>query len=146
MDITVKVVNKSNHRLPEYKTVGAAGMDLKANIEEVVEIKPMERVLIPTGLFLEIPEGYEGRVQTRSGMALKNGIIVCNSPGCCDSDYRGEIKVILINLSDLPYFINPGDRIAQLIFSPVAHATWNEVSSLDATERGDGGFGSTGKN
>lgn len=144
MKINVKVVNKSNHRLPEYQTTGSAGMDLKANIDSVVEIKPFERVLIPTGLYVAIPEGYEGRIQTRSGLALKSGILVCNTPGCVDPDYRGEIKVILANISNEPFFVNPGDRIAQLIFSPVAHAEWNEVESLDETERGEGGFGSTG--
>ena len=144
MKINVKVVNKSNHRLPEYQTTGSAGMDLKANIDSVIEIKPFERVLLPTGLYMAIPEGYEGRIQSRSGLALKNGIIVCNVPGCVDSDYRGEIKVILVNISNEVFFVNPGDRIAQLIFSPVAHSEWNEVESLDDTERGTGGFGSTG--
>ncbi len=144
MEIKVKVVNKSNHRLPEYQTAGSAGMDLKANTDSVIELKPLERVLIPTGLFMAIPDGFEGRIQSRSGLALKHGVIVCNTPGCIDSDYRGQVKVILANISNEPFFVNPGDRIAQLIFSPVAHADLDEVESLDETERGDGGFGSTG--
>lgn len=142
--MTVKIVNKSNHRLPEYATPGAAGMDLKANIDEPIVLGSLERQIVPTGLHIQLPNGYEARVQPRSGLAAKHGITVCNTPGCVDADYTGEIKVILINLSKDKFVINPGDRIAQLIISKVEHVEWNEVATLDETERGEGGFGSTG--
>ncbi len=141
----VKVINKSNHPLPQYESSGAAGLDLKANISEKLELKPLERVLVKTGLFLEIPEGYEAQVRPRSGLALKNGITVLNSPGTVDADYRGEIGVILVNLSSEIFVINDGDRIAQLVFAKVEQANWLEAENLSDTNRGAGGFGSTGK-
>ena len=141
----VKIVNKSNYRLPEYATPGAAGMDLKANIDEPIVLDSLERQMIPTGLHIQLPDGYEARVQPRSGLAAKYGVTVCNTPGCIDADYIGEIKVILINLSKDKFVINPGDRIAQLIVSKVERVVWNEVTELTPTERGEGGFGSTGK-
>ena len=140
----VKVINKSRHNLPTYETAGSAGFDLRADIEESVTIHPMERVIIATGMFFEIPVGYEMRVQTRSGMAAKYAVIVCNTPGCVDSDYRGEVKVILINLGSSDFVVEPGDRIAQGIISAVARAEFVEVDSLSKTERGEGGFGHTG--
>ena len=142
----VKIVNKSNHRLPEYATPGAAGMDLKANIDEPIVLGSLERQLIPTGLYIQLPDGFEARVQPRSGLAAKYGVTVCNTPGCVDCDYIGEVKVILINLSKDKFVVNPGDRIAQLIVSKVERVEWDEVATLDETERGDGGFGSTGRN
>lgn len=141
----VKIVNKSNHRLPEYATPGSAGMDLKANIDEPFVLKPLERQIVPTGLFIAIPEGYSADVQPRSGLAAKHGVTVANSPGLCDPDYRGEIKVILINLSNENFVVNPGERIAQLVIRRYERIEWDEVSTLDVTERGEGGFGSTGK-
>lgn len=143
--IDVKVINRSNHRLPEYATPGAAGMDLKANIDEPIVLGSLERQMVPTGLYIQLPDGYEARVQPRSGLAAKYGVTVCNTPGCVDADYTGEIKVILINLSKDKFVINPGDRIAQLIVSKVERVEWNEVTELNPTERGEGGFGSTGK-
>lgn len=143
--MTVKIVNKSNHRLPEYATPGSAGMDLKANTTEPIVLKPLERQMIPTGLYIALPEGYSGDVQPRSGMVAKYGVTVANSPGLCDPDYRGEIKVILVNLSNENFVINPGDRIAQLVIRRYERIEWDEVSTLDVTERGEGGFGSTGK-
>lgn len=140
----VKIVNKSNHRLPEYATAGAAGMDLKANIDEPFVLKPLERQIVPTGLFIALPEGYSGDVQPRSGLAAKYGVTVANTPGLCDPDYRGEIKVILINLSNEPFVVNPGERIAQLVIRKFERVEWDEVASLDETDRGEGGFGSTG--
>jgi dUTP pyrophosphatase len=141
----VKVINNSNHPLPQYESSGAAGLDLKANISEKLELKPLERVLVKTGLFLEIPHGYEAQVRPRSGLALKNGITVLNSPGTVDADYRGEIGVILVNLSSEIFVINDGDRIAQLVFAKVEQANWLEAKNLSDTNRGAGGFGSTGK-
>lgn len=141
----VKVVNKSNHRLPEYATIGSAGMDLKANISEPVVLKPLKRELIPTGLYMQIPTGHEVQIRTRSGLACKYGITVANAPGTIDSDYRGEVKVCLINLSDTPFVVNPGERIAQAVLNKVEKIEWNEVAELDETERGEGGFGHTGK-
>lgn len=141
----VKVVNKSNHRLPEYATIGSAGMDLKANISEPVVLKPLKRELIPTGLYMQIPTGHEVQIRPRSGLACKYGITVANAPGTIDSDYRGEVKVCLINLSDTPFVVNPGERIAQAVLNKVEKIEWNEVAELDETERGEGGFGHTGK-
>lgn len=141
----VKVVNKSNHRLPEYATIGSAGMDLKANISEPVVLKPLKRELIPTGLYIQIPTGHEVQIRPRSGLACKYGITVANAPGTIDSDYRGEVKVCLINLSDTPFVVNPGERIAQAVLNKVEKIEWNEVAELDETERGEGGFGHTGK-
>ena len=141
----VKVVNKSNHRLPEYATIGSAGMDLKANISEPVVLKPLKRELIPTGLYMQIPTGHEVQIRPRSGLACKYGITVANATGTIDSDYRGEVKVCLINLSDTPFVVNPGERIAQAVLNKVEKIEWNEVAELDETERGEGGFGHTGK-
>jgi dUTP pyrophosphatase len=140
----VKIVNKSRHRLPEYQTPLSAGMDLKANTSEPIVIDTLERVLIPTGIHIQLPEGYEAQVRPRSGMALKYGITVCNTPGTIDADYTDEVGVILINLSKDKYIINPGDRIAQLVIAKYEHVTWNEVKELEETER-KGGFGSTGE-
>jgi dUTP pyrophosphatase len=143
--MTVKIVNKSNHRLPEYATPGSAGMDLKANTTEPIVLKPLERQLIPTGIHIQLPEGYEAQVRPRSGLAVKYGISIVNAPGTVDADYTGEIKVILINLSNENFVINPGERIAQLVVARYERVEWNEVASLDETQRGEGGFGSTGK-
>ena len=141
----VAIINKSNNALPSYETSASAGLDIRAFIEEKLTLSPSERKLIKTGLFLEIPEGYEAQVRPRSGLALKNGITVLNSPGTIDADYRGEIGVILINHSSENFEINSGDRIAQLVFAKVEQAVWFETESLNETERGQGGFGSTGK-
>ena len=143
----VKVVNKSNNALPAYETKNSAGMDLRAYLPEgSVTLQPMQRALIPTGLYIEIPEGYEGQVRPRSGLAFKHGITVLNTPGTIDADYRGELKQILINLSDEPFVINNGDRIAQIVFARCEQAEMVEVEELSETERGAGGFGHTGKN
>lgn len=141
----VKIINKSKHELPKYETLGAAGLDLKANIEESITLKPLERTLVKTALFLEIPLGYEAQVRPRSGLAFKHGLTVLNSPGTIDSDYRGEIGVILVNLSAETFVINNGERIAQLVFAKVEQAEWREIEVLNETDRGAGGFGSTGK-
>lgn len=141
----VNVINQSKHNLPEYKTKGAAGMDVKANLDEPVTIKPMERVLIPTGLFAEIPFGYEIQVRPRSGLTLKHGISVINSPGTIDSDYRGEIKIILINLSNEVYTVEDGERIAQIVLAKHDWIEWEQVEALSESDRGKGGFGHTGK-
>ncbi len=141
----IKIVNKSAYPLPEYATALSAGLDLKANITEPVTLKPLERVLVPTGLFIALPEGTEAQVRPRSGLAAKHGITVLNSPGTIDADYRGEIKVILVNLSNEPFVINPGERIAQMVVARFERAQWVEVQELDSTERGEGGFGSTGR-
>ncbi len=143
--IAVKVINQSTHNLPQYATQGASGMDLKAHLPASITVKPLERILVPTGLFLEIPEGYEAQVRTRSGMALHHGIVCLNSPGTIDADYRGEIKVILINLSGEEQLIKNGDRIAQLVFQQVTQIQWEEVNALNESIRGAGGFGHTGK-
>lgn len=143
--IKVKIINKSNNPNPSYETDGSAGVDLRANIEDSIVLHPFERMLIPTGLFMEIPEGYEGQVRPRSGLAIKHGITVLNTPGTVDSDYRGEVCVILINLSQDQYVIKNGERIAQMVFSKVERAAFAEVKELGETERGEGGFGHTGK-
>ena len=142
----VKIINKSNNELPAYETSASAGLDLRAFIPESITLLPLERKLIKTGLFLEIPEGYEAQVRPRSGLALKNGITVLNSPGTIDADYRGEIGVILVNISQDNFEINSGDRIAQMVFAKVKQAKWIVAEELSETERGEGGFGSTGKN
>lgn len=144
--MNIKIVNKSDNPLPEYKTQFSAGMDLRSNNTESVKLKPLERKLIPTGLFIELPEGYEAQIRPRSGMALKHGISVLNTPGTIDSDYRGEIGVILVNLSNEEYTIEKGDRICQMIIAKHEHADLTEVKSLNETVRGAGGFGHTGKN
>ena len=145
--MNIKIVNTSNNLLPAYETQASAGMDLRAWLPEgPVTLEPMQRGLVPTGLFMEIPEGYEGQVRPRSGLALKSGITVLNSPGTIDADYRGQICVILINLSDKPFVINSGDRIAQMIIAKCEQAELMQVETLSETERGAGGFGHTGKN
>jgi dUTP pyrophosphatase len=145
MSIAIKIVNKSHHSLPAYATSGASGMDLRANLELALQLQPMERILIPTGLFLAIPENYEAQVRPRSGLALKQGLTCLNTPGTIDADYRGEIKVILINLSTEIQTIQDGDRIAQLVFCAVEKANLESVIELEITQRGEGGFGHTGK-
>ena len=140
----IKVVNKSNFPLPSYKTIGAAGMDLYANIDQPIVLKPLDRVLIPTGLYISVPEGYEAQIRARSGMALKHGMTLANGIGTIDSDYRGEVGVILVNLSNEEYVINKGDRIAQLVIAKYEKIEFEEVDFLDETERGSGGFGHTG--
>lgn len=140
----VKIVNKSKWDVPAYATPLSAGVDLHANIDENIILKPLERTLVPTGLYMAIPAGYEGQVRPRSGMAAKHGITVLNTPGTIDADYRGEIKVILVNLSNEPFEIVPGERIAQMVFVKHETAEFVEVGSLDETQRGQGGFGSTG--
>ena len=140
----VKVINKSNNPLPKYSTPQSAGMDLRANIKDSIDIDPLCRVLIPTGIYIELPEGYEAQVRPRSGLALKHGITVLNSPGTIDADFRGEICVILVNLSNIPFTIASGTRIAQLVFSKCEQAELVEVEELNSTERGEGGFGHTG--
>jgi len=140
----IKVINNSAFSLPSYETQGSAGMDIKANIPSAVFLAPLERRLVPTGLFIEIPQGFECQIRPRSGLALKKGVGVLNSPGTIDSDYRGEVGVILINLSAEIFEIQPGDRIAQMVFCPIIQISWVETTTLDASERGAGGFGSTG--
>ena len=130
--------------LPEYATEHSAGLDLRENIAEPLELKPLQRALIPTGLFIELPEGYEAQVRPRSGLAAKSGISIVNTPGTIDPDYRGEIKVILVNLSDRPFQLNPGERIAQMVIARFEHIVWKQVEKLADTERGEGGFGHTG--
>jgi dUTP pyrophosphatase len=146
MSVNVKIVNKSRHQLPSYATVGSAGMDLKANISEPIALKPMERYLFPTGIYIQLPEGYEAQIRPRSGLAAKYGITVTNCIGTIDSDYIGQIFVSLINLSSDTFVVHPGERIAQMVVAKYEKVTWNEVAVLDETERGDGGFGSTGRN
>lgn len=143
--IQVKIINRSSNPLPAYETAGAAGMDIRASLTETVELKPLERALIPTGLFIELPHGFEAQVRPRSGLAIKQGITCLNTPGTIDSDYRGEIKVILINLSADLQKINNGDRIAQMVIQQVEQANWLVVDTLNETVRGEGGFGHTGK-
>lgn len=140
----IKIINHSENSLPAYETTGSAGMDLRANLTEAVILHPLERKLIPTGLFIELPQGYEAQVRPRSGLAAKKGLTVLNSPGTIDSDYRGEIKVILINLSNEPQTIETGERIAQMIISHFEQISWEQVQELEITERGAGGFGHTG--
>lgn len=142
----VKVINKSNNPLPEYATILSAGMDLRAFITEPIILGVLDRALIPTGLYIEMPDGYEAQVRPRSGLAIKHGITVINSPGTIDADYTGEIGVILINLSNTPFTVEPGERIAQLVFSKYEQAEFIEVKELSETERGEGGFGHTGNN
>jgi dUTP pyrophosphatase len=141
----IRIVNKSHHQLPGYSTNSSAGMDLRAFLKAPVTIKPMQRVLIPTGLYVSIPKGYEAQIRPRSGLAIKNGITVLNTPGTIDSDYRGEVRVILVNLSDEDFDIQDGERICQMVIAKHEQANWIEVEVLDETERGVGGFGHTGK-
>ena len=142
--MNVQIINKSKHATPNYETEGAAGMDLRANIEEAIILKPLERAIVKTGLFIALPIGFEAQVRPRSGLAAKKGITVLNSPGTVDADYRGEIGVILVNLSNEEFVINDGERIAQLIIAKHERVNWQEVEVLSETERGSGGFGSTG--
>ena len=140
----VKIINNSKHNLPHYSTEGSSGMDLRANISNSVKLKPLERALIKTGIFMEIPLGYEAQIRPRSGLAFKNGITVLNTPGTIDADYRGEIGVIVVNLSADEFIIEDGERIAQMVISKHERACWSEVKKLKSTKRGSGGFGSTG--
>lgn len=141
----VKIINKSHHQLPAYETSQSAGMDLRANLQEPMTLAPLQRCLVPTGLFMALPAGYEAQVRPRSGLAIKKGITVLNSPGTIDADYRGEVCVILVNLSSEPFVINDGDRIAQMVIARCDQISWQQVEVLDETERGEGGFGHTGK-
>ena len=141
----INIINKSSHDLPSYETVASAGMDLRAHIEEDIILKPLERSIIPTGLFMALPTGYEAQVRPRSGLAAKYGLTVLNSPGTIDADYRGEIGVILVNLSNVDFTIKNGERIAQIVIAKHERAEWNPVQSLSETSRGIGGFGSTGQ-
>jgi dUTP pyrophosphatase len=142
--VKVKIINRSNNPAPAYATPGAAGMDVRAYLQEPVVLKPLQRTLVPTGLFVELPEGYEIQMRPRSGMALKHGITLANTPGTIDADYRGEIGVILINLSDTEFTINPGERICQMVVSTYIQIEWEAVDAISDTERGEGGFGHTG--
>jgi dUTP pyrophosphatase len=143
--VKVRIINQSTNPLPEYVTSGSAGMDLRANITEAITLRPMERHLIPTGLFIELPNDYEAQVRPRSGLAIKHGLTCLNSPGTVDADYRGELKVILINLSNEPHIIQHGDRIAQMVVSKVEKVKWKLSNKISDTSRGEGGFGHTGK-
>ncbi|MBA3663562.1 MAG: dUTP diphosphatase [Bacteroidetes bacterium] len=143
--LTVKVINHSKHSLPEYATEAAAGLDLKANLEQPIVLKSLERQLVPTGLFIELPKGFEAQIRPRSGLAFKNGITVLNSPGTIDADYRGEVKVLLVNLSSVEFVINDGERIAQMVVAKHEQIGWEQVTVLEESNRGAGGFGSTGK-
>jgi dUTP pyrophosphatase len=145
MTVTVKIINQSPHPLPSYATEGASGMDIRAHLAEPVLLKSLERALIPTGIFIELPLGFEAQVRPRSGLAIKQGITCLNSPGTVDADYRGEIKIVLINLSGEDQIINNGDRIAQIVVQKVERVNWEPVDLLSTTERNNGGFGSTGK-
>ncbi|MAQ75007.1 MAG: dUTP diphosphatase [Aquimarina sp.] len=140
----IKIVNKSSHSLPEYETMASAGMDLRANIEESITLKPLERAIVKTGLYIELPIGFEAQVRPRSGLAAKKGITVLNAPGTIDADYRGEVGVILVNLSNEDFVINKGERIAQMVIAKHERAEWVTVEELSETVRGEGGFGSTG--
>ncbi len=144
-NIAINIINQSSNQLPDYATTGSAGMDIRANLTEPVVLQSLERALIPTGLFMELPEGYEAQIRPRSGLAIKFGLTCLNSPGTIDSDYRGEIKVILVNLSKEPQTINHGERIAQMIIAPITKAKWNLVQQINSTIRDQGGFGHTGK-
>jgi dUTP pyrophosphatase len=143
--IKVKIINQSPNALPEYATEGSAGMDIRAHLKAPLVLRPMERHLVPTGLFIELPQGYEAQVRPRSGLAIKHGITCLNSPGTIDSDYRGEVKVILVNLSHEAQTLHPGDRIAQMVVSPVIQIGWETVEAISETARNAGGFGHTGK-
>lgn len=143
--MTINIINRSAHPLPQYETVSSAGLDLRANLETPIELKPLERAIVKTGLFIELPVGFEAQVRPRSGLAAKHGITVLNTPGTIDADYRGEIGVILVNLSADPFVIQNGERVAQLVIAKHERAEWNQVNELSETARGAGGFGSTGK-
>ena len=141
----VKIINHSNHPLPSYKTIGSAGMDLHAFLDNPITLEPLERFLVPTGLHIELPQGYEAQIRPRSGLAAKHGLTTLNAPGTIDSDYRGEIKVCLVNLSKEPFTVQSGERIAQMVVAPYTQVAWEAVEVLGETERGSGGFGHTGK-
>ena len=141
----IKIINTAKHQLPAYETAHAAGMDLKVNIQEKIIIKPLQRFLIPTGLFIELPVGYEAQIRPRSGLAYKHGITVLNSPGTIDADYRGELKVLLVNLSDTDFVVNDGERIAQMVVAKHETVVWELANELSNTDRGAGGYGHTGK-
>jgi dUTP pyrophosphatase len=141
----IKIINKSNHALPAYETIHAAGMDLRAFIPEAIIIKPLQRFLIPTGLFIELPVGYEAQIRPRSGLAYKHGVTVLNSPGTIDADYRGELKVLLVNLSDTDFEVKNGERIAQMVVAKHETVVWQPAEELNSTDRGEGGYGHTGK-
>lgn len=141
----IKIINNSHHPLPQYSTVMSAGMDVRANLTEPITLQPLQRALIPTGLRIALPAGYECQLRPRSGLALKHGITLVNTPGTVDADYRGEIGVILINLSSEPYVVNDGERICQMVITTYTRVAWNAVDTLDETTRGEGGFGHTGK-
>ena len=143
--MNINIINNSGHELPQYETAHAAGMDLRAFIEKEITIKPLQRVLVPTGLYIELPIGYEAQIRPRSGLAYKHGISIVNSPGTIDADYRGEIKVLLVNLSDTDFVVNNGDRIAQMVIAKHETVAWNAVEELSDTVRGAGGYGHTGK-
>ena len=143
--MNINIINKSHHPLPAYATSLSAGMDIRANLEEPVVLKPMERRIIPTGLYIALPEGYEAQLRPRSGLAIKHGITLLNTPGTIDADYRGEIGVIMVNLSSEPFTINDGERICQMVIASYTQVSWTPVEVLDQTERGAGGFGHTGK-
>lgn len=143
--MNVQVINKSKHALPSYATSQSAGVDLRANIEEPIVIKPLERVLVPTGIYMALPKGYEAQIRPRSGLAAKHGITILNTPGTIDADYRGEIKVILVNLSNEPFIIEDGERVCQMVIARHEQVTWQQVDVLEETDRGEGGFGHTGK-
>ncbi|MEC7770035.1 MAG: dUTP diphosphatase [Bacteroidota bacterium] len=140
----IKIINKSGHKLPHYETLASAGMDLRADLEAPITLKPLERAIVPTGLFMELPVGYEAQVRPRSGLAAKKGITVLNAPGTIDADYRGNVGVILVNLSNEDFTIENGERIAQMVIAKHERAEWEEVETLSDTDRGEGGFGSTG--
>ena len=144
--IKVKIINKSHHPLPAYETFSSAGMDVRAFLTQPVELKPLQRALIPTGLYIQLPHGYECQIRPRSGLALKHGISLFNTPGTIDADYRGEIGIIVINMSDTPFVINDGERICQMVVKQYTHVEWESVERLDDTKRGDGAFGHTGLN
>lgn len=141
----VKIVNKSPFKLPEYATIHSAGMDMRANLTESMVIQPLQRVMVPTGVHIQLPDGFEAQIRPRSGLAAKHGIGIVNSPGTIDADYRGEIKIILVNLSNEPFTLNPGERVAQMVIARYEKAVWKECDSLEESERGEGGFGSTGR-
>jgi len=142
--MNIRIINKSKNSLPAYETLHAAGMDLRAELEEQIVLKPMERKLVPTGLFIELPEGFEAQIRPRSGLAFKHGIGIVNSPGTIDADYRGEVKILLINYGDQPFEINTGDRVAQMVVARHEKVNWEQVDSLNETTRGAGGYGHTG--
>lgn len=140
----VPVINRSKHALPAYESALAAGLDLRANLDESVELKPLQRALIPTGIFMELPEGFEAQIRPRSGLAFKHGLSVLNAPGTIDADYRGEVKVLLVNLSDKPFVVEDGERVAQMVIAQHEQIDWVETEKLEETDRGEGGFGHTG--